>query len=817
MSGIIQTPHNVPKRLPFEATRILAKTKKTAKNVVNQLNIPKRRRDGTYRDIRQSNRFQSFAPERDGNTVKWFIDGHDYLWAISEVLDSAKQQICILDWWLSPETYLRRPPELFPEWRLDVLLKRKADQGVTVNIIVYNEIPGISSMDSEHTQEALEKLSQNIRVMRHPDHSIFSEESVYFWSHHEKLVIVDNTYVAIGGMDLCFGRFDTHNHPLSNARPSQFNRTLFPGQDNNNSRIKDYEDLSNYQTTTLPVLQYARMPWHDVHVMMLGPSAVDAAAHFVERWNYIKNKKYSTNQRYPLLTLPLQVFPNLPNVRHPMWQEWQKNQVDQVQASELTVNQTMKPSCKVQFCRSVTEWSQNVPTEASIYNAYIQLIKEAKHFIYIENQFFISNAATGQTVVNQIAAALVERIIQAAKSGQKFKVIVVLPEVPDLSGTIKDTKSLQYLLGAEWRTINRGGSSVMERIRAAGYNPDDYISFFHLRVYDRINGPKSWIQSVETKTGVTFQQAQLALDGVWSDAGIPGAGTTNAPNTNPQVAGNAPVAQQDAPNSIKKFESGSSEADKKISDNVGQHALQADSRLQDEKWHGKDEEQKECYITELCYIHSKLMIVDDLRVVIGSANINDRSLNGDQDSELVIIVEDTDMITSQMDGQPYQAARFAATLRRELFKEHLGLIKPQDCTPENANIVSSFMTPVPNPPTDTTGGPEDALVVDPLSDQLLNLWNSTAKNNTDILLEIYKTVPNNQVKNWDEYNAYVPTGVETGHVAANLSTSQLVERLGQVKGHLTQGAISFLNEENGLTEGLSWTTWPFGNLLIIYT
>ena len=31
-------------------------------------------------------------------------------------------------------------------------------------------------------------------------------------------------------------------------------------------------------------------------------------------------------------------------------------------------------------------------------------------------------------------------------------------------------------------------------------------------------------------------------------------------------------------------------------------------------------------VTELIYIHSKLMIVDDLFVIIGSANINDRSL-----------------------------------------------------------------------------------------------------------------------------------------------------------------------------------------------
>ena len=30
-------------------------------------------------------------------------------------------------------------------------------------------------------------------------------------------------------------------------------------------------------------------------------------------------------------------------------------------------------------------------------------------------------------------------------------------------------------------------------------------------------------------------------------------------------------------------------------------------------------------ITEIVYVHSKLMIVDDLQAIIGSANINDRS------------------------------------------------------------------------------------------------------------------------------------------------------------------------------------------------
>jgi phospholipase D1/2 len=39
-------------------------------------------------------------------------------------------------------------------------------------------------------------------------------------------------------------------------------------------------------------------------------------------------------------------------------------------------------------------------------------------------------------------------------------------------------------------------------------------------------------------------------------------------------------------------------------------------------------------VTELIYIHSKLMIVDDKWVVVGSANINDRSQAGNRDSEV---------------------------------------------------------------------------------------------------------------------------------------------------------------------------------------
>ena len=36
------------------------------------------------------------------------------------------------------------------------------------------------------------------------------------------------------------------------------------------------------------------------------------------------------------------------------------------------------------------------------------------------------------------------------------------------------------------------------------------------------------------------------------------------------------------------------------------------------------------------YVHSKLMIVDDDYIVVGSANINQRSMGGNRDSEICI-------------------------------------------------------------------------------------------------------------------------------------------------------------------------------------
>lgn len=84
------------------------------------------------------NRYHSFAPEQTGNKVKWYVDGCRYFWAISVALEEAQHSIWIMDWWLSPEVYLRRPPSKFQQYRLDRMLQAAAARGVTVEIILNN-------------------------------------------------------------------------------------------------------------------------------------------------------------------------------------------------------------------------------------------------------------------------------------------------------------------------------------------------------------------------------------------------------------------------------------------------------------------------------------------------------------------------------------------------------------------------------------------------------------------------------------------------------------------------------------------------------
>lgn len=786
--------------------------------------------DEIREQINDSHRFRSFADQRLDNAIKWHIDGHDYMYALSEMLDSAKECIFILDWWLTPELYLRRPPADYPEWRLDRLLQRKARQGVRIYVIVYKEVTQTMTMNSKHTKAALEALHPNIACMRHPDH-IGSKDAVEFWSHHEKLVVVDNHRGCVGGLDICFGRWDTHNHPLADVHPTDWSRTLFPGQDYNNARVLDFQNVDNYVSNAVSIMETPRMPWHDVHMTMCGSICLDLCQHFVERWNEIKRRKYRDDDRFDWLALPHNVAlsPNEAVVRHPHREKWHRMGRRFRQRFHLEEDEEVEPPytppphglCRVQAVRSVCDWSHGVLTEHSIQNAYIQLINEANHFIYIENQFFISNTREEGPVKNQIAKALVERIIKAAQEHRKFKVIVVIPELPGFAGDVKNDTALKTIMAAQYRTINRGGHSIYEEIRKAGFEPMDYIRFYHLRSYDRINAPQqSLISQMEANSGVTFYEAQIALARQWEG---PRYTAGDAPKEvfikvpQPAQEGMAlsqikmkmekvplPASYDDAVDIVRRFEKGSDDirGDEDVSDTISQHRLLDRTSLNSEIWYGSEAEERDAYVSELLYIHSKVMIVDDRRVIMGSANLNDRSQKGDGDSEIALVVEDGDMVRSTMNGQPYMAARFATTLRRKLFREHLGLIEPQNVLHANEEV-TSFMRCAPEPNDNEIGTREDNAVADPLADSTLELWNRTARANREIFTEVFRPVPTNLVRSWSAYESYLPK-VKTGHVVPEIQLQRIKQRLSQVRGSVVECPLDFLIDDKEFVEGVDW-------------
>ncbi|CAD0094222.1 unnamed protein product [Aureobasidium vineae] len=518
-------------------------------------------------------RFDSFAPVRKNVFARWLVDGRDHMWQVSRAIDNARSFVYIHDWWLSPELYLRRPAAISQKWRLDRLLLRKAQEGVKIFVIVYRNIESAIPIDSEYTKASLLDLHPNICVQRSPNQF---RQNQFFWAHHEKLVVIDNAMAFVGGVDLCFGRWDDPHHSLTDDKLTGFeldmegprtadNCQVWPGKDYSNPRVQDFYALDRpyeemYDRTKVP-----RMPWHDIAMTIVGQPARDVARHFVQRWNYI------LRQRVPSRPTPILLPPP---------------EFDQSELERLGMTGT----CQVQILRSCTSWSIGTPnkTECSIMNAYVYLITNSEHFVYIENQFFITSCVVeGTQINNKIGDALVERIELAHQRGDKWRACLIIPLMPGFQNQVdsQDGTSVRLIMQCQYRSICRGESSIFGRLRAQGIDPTQYIEFYALRQWGKI-GPRK------------------------------------------------------------------------------------------------------CLTTEQLYIHAKCMVVDDRSVIIGSANINERSMLGSRDSEVAAIVTDQEMIPSRMGGKPYDVGTFPHTLRMRLMREHLGIdvddIYRRECEAEKA-------------------------------------------------------------------------------------------------------------------------------------
>nr|XP_019012545.1 phospholipase D [Kwoniella pini CBS 10737]OCF51326.1 phospholipase D [Kwoniella pini CBS 10737] len=406
------------------------------------------------------NRFDSFAPLRVNVAAQWLVDGRDYFWNLSRAINMAKDRIYIHDWWISPELYLRRPGD--ERYRLDNLLKRKAEDGVKVFIIIYNEVSDKTTpVDSLYTKRTLTGLHPNIMVQRSPSHF---QTGTFYWSHHEKLCVIDETIAFMGGLDLCYGRWDTSQHILiddEHTSPDGPDGPVWRGKDYANERVMEYSSLDKPFEDMFDRSKVPRMPWHDVGLQIIGQPARDLCRHFVQRWNLLIRTKNHKRQM-PFL-LPAADF-------------------TERDLQDLKLQGT----CEVQICRSVGPWSMGTLTkiEHSIQNAYVKSIELSEHFVYIENQFFItSTVVDGVRIENQIGDALVNRIIRAYREETPWKACIVIPLLPGYTYPIDagEASSVRLILECQNRTISRGTNSIFSRLRKEGIDPDEYITFFSLR------------------------------------------------------------------------------------------------------------------------------------------------------------------------------------------------------------------------------------------------------------------------------------------------------------------------------------------------
>ena len=848
--------------------------------------------------------------------MKWYVDGCGYMYAVSIALENAQHEIWILDWWLSPELYLRRPPAKNEKYRLDNMLFAAANRGVKINIIVYKEVTQALTLSSSHTKHWLEDNDKtgNIKVFRHPDHvpdgkalaSSFwssikgsglnaaklsslpgealqglyglSDDTILYWAHHEKLCAVDGQIAFMGGLDLCYGRWDTNQHSIADAHPGDLDEMVFPGQDYNNARIMDFQDVAHWQNNKLDRTHNSRMGWSDVSISLRGPVIEDLRAHFAQRWNFIFFEKYDARQdareyhpidfeesRVGIFGRPYQASEGAEPEGEGQYQHFRTRMQEQYERGRSRLEEgreklkqgrrlreegkemfeegrerlyegmqrhmrgdsaqsrhpaaTLQGGMQCQIMRSCTTWSHGVPLEHSIANAYIDTIKNSEHFVYIENQFFITaTSPEQQPVANKIGAAVVERIIRAAKNEEDWHMIIAIPAVPGFAGDLKADEALgtRAIMEFQYNSINRAGHSIMEMVAKAGVEPMDYIRFYNLRTYDRLNASKV-MHDVEDKAGVTYDDARRGYDQRYGQAGE--SQKYGAGHERPEENDDAYDRYQKA---AKEVLGG---ADRKVWDSVASCYMLGGEDIRNVPWSGNPKSERDAFVSEELYIHSKLLIADDRKVICGSANLNDRSQLGSHDSEIAILIEDQEEVDSYMAGKPWKASKFAASLRRQIFRKHLGLIPPQAYASPDANY-----TPISSDPNlYDWGSREDHAVADPVAPSFKNLWNTTARNNTDAFRRVFHPVPDDNVKNWKQYDEFYekyfspqeatkegkegkkekPSTWKLGHVVSeNFSKGEkglheVKEILSRVRGTLVEMPLLFLKEEDIAIEGLS--------------
>nr|GMD68616.1 phospholipase D zeta 1 isoform X1 [Ipomoea batatas] len=741
-------------------------------------------------------RFGSFAPPRglveDGSQAQWFVDGQAAFESIALAIEKAKSEIFMCDWWLCPELYMRRPFQDHASSRLDSLLGAKAKQGVQIYILLYKEVALALKINSVYSKRKLLEIHENIRVLRYPDH--FSS-GVYLWSHHEKIVVVDHQVCFIGGLDLCFGRYDSSEHKVGDCPPR-----IWPGKDYYNPRESEPNTWEDTMKDELDRTKYPRMPWHDVHCALWGPPCRDVARHFVQRWNYAKRNKAPNEQAIPLL-MPRHhmVIPHYMGVS--------------IETHTENEDASNAQSIKRQDSFSSQSSCQDIPL----------LMPQEADEMNISGEPNSSEFSNGYDLHDQP-----NRSTRISFPFRKAKVEPFLPGMPmkgfvdegdDMDCQRELSSSLMHIgtraSDKEWWEAQERGNQVVSADETGQVGPCVWCRCQVIRSVSQWSAGTSQIEEsihnaycslIEKAEHFVYIENQFFISGLVGDEIIRNRvlealyeRITRAYNEKkcfrviivipllPGFQGGLDDSGAASVRAIMHWQyrticRGNTSILQNLSDLIGPrvhdyisfYGLRSYGRLLDDG----------PVVSSQVYVHSKIMIVDDRTALIGSANINDRSLLGSRDSEIGVVIEDKEFVDSYMGGIPYKAGKFASSLRRSLWSEHLGL---------HAGEIRQITDPV-------------------IDSTYRDIWMATAKTNTMIFQDVFSCIPNDLIHSrvslrqclahWKEKIGH--TTIDLGIAPNKLESYQdgdikgtdPMERLVSVRGHLVSFPLDFMSRED---------------------
>ncbi|XP_016521110.1 phospholipase D1-like [Poecilia formosa] len=719
-----------------------------------------------------------------------YVNGKTYMEDVADALEEAKEEIFITDWWLSPEIFLKRPVVEGNRWRLDCILKRKAQQGVRIFVMLYKEVELALGINSGYSKRTLLRLHPNIKVMRHPDHV---SSAVYLWAHHEKIVVIDQSVAFVGGIDLAYGRWDDREHRLTDigsvtlshleqaaAAASSSAAPSGGGGQNKVFSVMDSGDQPKLKSQGR--MRRTRMSIKK-HLQKHGLARADSDSDLEEE----EEESWSSSINSQQTLIPGRLL-ELRAAAPPLAQAGESRHHGHL---------TRFPACTavdLTFTRQplvlwVKGWSRSV---RSLHTGVGDLFGDTrfwhgkdycnfvhKDWIQLDKPFddFIDRHKTPRMPWHDIASVVHGKAARdvARHFIQRWNFTkLVKPKYRSLSFPYLLPKS--HLTAGELRYQVPNCTTAKVQILRSASDWSAGIKFDEESIHN------AYVHAIENSQHFIYIENQFFISCAENKLVYNKIGDTIAERIKKAYREGTKYRVYVVTPLLPGFEgdinTGGGSAIQAVMHfnyrtmNKGEHSIISQLRAEmGDQWMNyisftglrTHADLEGTLVTELIYVHSKMLIADDNTVIIGSANINDRSMLGKRDSEVAVIVEDSETVDAVMDGQPYRAGKFALQLRLECFRMILG-----------ANT---------DPSID---------VSDPISELFYKeTWMATCARNASIYQKVFRCLPSSDVRNISELEGFL---AKPGLAREDPARAQ--EELKKIRGFLVQFPLQFMSEQN---------------------